>query len=132
MVGLRAIAALSYGTRVAAPGRRTKAAHILRTTKPAVGAPGEGADLPRTTATTARTITDPRISTTGRAIRTGRGRSRRRLDSRRQQFVHHGSHDPREQPARHQAADDDPGDRGVKAAALHGDGKQSTDGREAC
>src|SRR3989442_8735518 len=108
MVGLRAIAALSYGTRTAAPGRRTNAAQILRIKKPAVGAPGEGAGLPRAKATTARPITDPRISTTLRSIRTGRRRSRPRLDSRREQLVHHRPDDPREQRARHQAADDHP------------------------
>src|SRR5207249_5381227 len=97
MVGLRAIARLSYGTRAAAPGRRTNAAQILRIKKPAVGAPGEGADFPRAKATTARTITEPRISTTRRSIRTGRRRSRRGLDPRREQLVHHRRHDPREQ-----------------------------------
>src|SRR6266705_5916371 len=86
--GLRAIASLSYGTRVAAPGRRTNATQILRTRKPAVGAPGEAADLTRSKATTAKTITEPRISTSRRAIRTGRSRSCRRLDSRPEQLIH--------------------------------------------
>src|ERR1044072_8870146 len=105
MVGLRAIAALSYGTRAAAPGRRTKAAQILRTRKPTVGTPGEAGDLPRADATTARTITEPRLSTSRRPLRTGARRSRRRLDSRREQLIHHRRHDAREQRARHQAAD---------------------------
>src|SRR2546425_11240004 len=120
MVGLRAIAALSYGTRAAAPGRRTNAAQILRTKKPAVGAPGEGTDLPRAKATTARTITEPRISTTRRSIRTGRRRSRHRLDPRREQLVHHRRDAPREPRARRQAADDHPGARRLQPAPLHG------------
>src|SRR5438093_10989606 len=108
MVGLRAIAALSYGTRAAAPGRRTNAAQILRTKKPAVGAPGEGTDLPRVRATTARTITEPRISMNRRSIRTGTPRSRHRLDPRREPLVHPRSDDAREQRARQHAPDDHP------------------------
>src|SRR6184192_358971 len=131
MVGLRAIARLSYGTRAAAPGRRTNAAQILRIKKPAVGAPGEGADFPRAKATTARTITELRISMNRRSIRTGKRRSRRRLDPRREQLVHHRRHDPREQRARHQTADDHPGERRVQPAPLQGDREQAADRRQA-
>src|SRR2546428_13720427 len=125
MVGLRAIAALSYGTRPAPPPRRTTAAKTLRTKKPAVGAPGDGSDPPRAKATTARTIPEPRISTSRRSIRTGRRRSRRRLYPRREQLVHHRRDDPREQRARHETADDHPGERRGQPAPLQGDREQA-------
>src|SRR5438094_6573683 len=131
MVGLRAIAALSYGTRAAAPGRRTNAAQILRIKKPAVGEPGEGADLPRAKATTARTITEPRISTNRRSIRTGRRRSSHGLDPRREQLVHDRRDDAREQRARHQTADDHPSERRVQPAPLQNNREQAADRRQA-